>query len=99
MLSAAIVREVSRTAVPATVSGWELTVGDLIDRTKGVDWEDSYYQLRKTAAKRVAGEINKERPWDTRGPAPALPAGDAIKAIAGAGKKVVEYDLEGVVVK
>ncbi len=99
MLSAAIVREVSRTAVPATVSGWELTVGDLIDRTVGADWEDSYYQLRKAAAKRVAGEINKERPWDKRQVAPALPAGDAIKAIAAAAKKAVDYDLEGVVVQ
>ena len=97
MLSAAIVREVSRTAESAYVSGWTLTVDNLIRRTIGSDWESGYYRLTKPAAKRVANEINQEQPWAQT--TPVLPAGDVIKAIAAAGKRGLAYDLDGELVK
>lgn len=84
MLSSAIVREVSRTAVPALVSGWALRIGELIERSAGRDWEECYYILRPSAAKRIAKEINKERPWQARVVVPAITAGQAIKGIAAA---------------
>lgn len=96
MLSAGIVREVSRTAVPALVSGWALHVDELIERTKGSEWESGYYILTQPAARRVAKEINKERPWRTRTVVPAITAGQAIKGIAAAtfsGTEVLEGEL------
>ena len=92
MLSSAIVREVSRTSEPAYVSGWVLTVENLVRRTIGSDWESGYYKLTKVAAKRVTKEINQERPWAAGKDVPALPASDtkAIESVAS-----VEYALEG----
>lgn len=95
MLSPGIVREVSRTAVPALVSGWALHVDELIERTTGRDWEECYYILTKSAARRVAGQINKEQPWRTPKVVPAITAGQAIKGIAAASALVSAEVLEG----
>lgn len=92
MLSSAIVREVSRTSEPAYISGWVLTVENLIRRTIGSDWESGYYKLTKVAAKRVTNEINQERPWAATKEVPALPASE-VRAIEGTPS--VEYELEG----
>ena len=86
LLSPGIVREVSRTAVPALVSGWVLTIGDLIERTAGSDWDGCYYILTAPAAKRISRQINKEKPWRTPRVVPAITAGQAIRSIAAASR-------------
>jgi hypothetical protein len=82
VLSVGIVREVSRTAVPAPILGWQLTVDELIRRTSSADWRNCYQVIRAGAAKRVAREINHERPWVVL--TPALPAAAALREITAA---------------
>ncbi len=65
-ISAAMLIEVSRTAVPMTVLGYTITVEALmINESTSSDWEGCYTILKLAAARRIAAELNKYRPWVT----------------------------------